>query len=157
MRERLSYICINRKRQPFCLTRRIHVNMKGEVMKSGSKLYKFLNKEKNAGVIFCMPFIIGFVVFLVVPMGLSLYYSFCDYDILSPPEFIGLDNYIKMFTGDSVFWKSFKATVYFALVSVPLRLIFALLVALILVKPTKLTGLPRGILFTFLLLVVLSL
>lgn len=76
-------------------------------MKSGSKLYKFLNKEKNAGVIFCMPFIIGFVVFLVVPMGLSLYYSFCDYDILSPPEFIGLDNYIKMFTGDSVFWKSF--------------------------------------------------
>ena len=68
MKERLSYICINRKRQPFCFTRRIHVNMKGEVMKLGSKLYKFLNKEKNAGVIFCMPFIIGFVVFLVVPM-----------------------------------------------------------------------------------------
>lgn len=119
-------------------------NQKGEVMKSGSKLYKFLNKEKNAGVIFCMPFIVGFIVFLVVPMGLSLYYSFCDYDILSPPEFIGLDNYIKMFTGDPVFWKSFKATVYFALVSVPLRLIFALIVAMILVKPTKLTGFYRA-------------
>ena len=81
-----------------------------------------------------MPFIIGFIVFLVVPMGISFYYSFCNYDILSPPEFIGLDNYIKMFTGDEVFWKSFKATLYFALVSVPLRLIFALIVAMIMEK-----------------------
>lgn len=113
-------------------------------MRVRSKLYKFLNQEKSAGVIFCMPFIIGFLVFLVVPMGISLYYSFCDYDILSPPEFIGLDNYIKMFTQDEVFWKSLKATFYFALVSVPLRLIFALLVAMILVKPTKLTGFYRA-------------
>ena len=113
-------------------------------MRSDSKLYKFLNKEKSAGVIFCLPFIIGFIAFLIVPMGISLYYSFCDYDILSPPEFIGLDNYIKMFTGDEVFWRSFKATLYFALVSVPLRLVFALIVAMILVKPTKLTGFYRA-------------
>lgn len=113
-------------------------------MRTGSKVYKFLNKEKNAGVIFCLPFIIGFIVFLIVPMGISLYYSFCDYDILSPPEFTGLDNYIKMFTGDEVFWKSFRATLYFALVSVPLRLVFALLVAMILVKPTRLTGFYRA-------------
>lgn len=113
-------------------------------MHSDSKLYRFLNKEKSAGVIFCLPFIIGFVVFLIVPMGISLYYSFCSYDILSPPEFVGLDNYIKMFTGDTVFWKSFQATVYFALVSVPLRLIFALIVAMILVKPTKLKGFYRA-------------
>ena len=103
-----------------------------------------MNKEKTAGVVFCLPFIIGFIMFLIVPMGISLYYSFCDYNILSPPKFTGLDNYIKMFTGDEVFWKSFKATLYFALVSVPLRLIFALIVALILVKPTKLTGFYRA-------------
>lgn len=113
-------------------------------MRSNSKLYKFMNKEKTAGVVFCLPFIIGFIMFLIVPMGISLYYSFCDYNILSPPKFTGLDNYIKMFTGDEVFWKSFKATLYFALVSVPLRLIFALIVALILVKPTKLTGFYRA-------------
>lgn len=80
----------------------------------------------------------------MVPMGISLYYSFCDYNILSPAEFIGVDNYIKMFTGDEVFWKSFKATVYFALVSVPLRLIFALIVAMILAKTTKMTGFYRA-------------
>lgn len=113
-------------------------------MRSDSKLYKFLNKEKTAGVVFCLPFIIGFIMFLIVPMGISLYYSFCDYNILSPPKFVGLANYIRMFTGDEVFWRSFKATLYFALVSVPLRLIFALIVAMILVKPTKLTGFYRA-------------
>lgn len=113
-------------------------------MRSNSKAYKFLNKESSAGVVFCLPFIIGFSLFLVVPMLISLYYSFCDYNILAPANFIGLDNYIKMFTGDEVFWQSVKATVYFALVSVPLRLIFALFVAMILVKPTKLTGFYRA-------------
>ena len=114
-------------------------------MKPTSKrLYKFLNKEKTAGVVFCLPFIIGFLVFLIIPMGISFYYSLCDYDILSPPEFVGLKNYIDMFTNDEVFWHSIKATLYFALVSVPLRLIFALLVAMILVKPTKATGFYRA-------------
>lgn len=113
-------------------------------MRSDGKLYKFLNKESSAGVVFCLPFIIGFFVFLLVPMLISLYYSFCDYNILSPAKFTGLSNYIKMFTGDEVFWKSFKATMYFALVSVPLRLAFALMVAMILVKPTKLTGFYRA-------------
>lgn len=93
---------------------------------------------------FCLPFIIGFLVFLIIPMGISFYYSLCDYDILSPPEFVGLKNYIDMFTNDEVFWHSIKATLYFALVSVPLRLIFALLVAMILVKPTKATGFYRA-------------
>lgn len=109
-----------------------------------SKLRKFLNKESSAGVVFCMPFIIGFLVFLIIPMGMSLYYSFCDYDILSPPVFTGLDNYIEMFTADETFWHSVKATFLFAFVSVPLRLIFALIVALILVKSTKATGFYRA-------------
>lgn len=41
-------------------------------------------------------------------MGISFYYSLCDYDILSPPEFVGLKNYIDMFTNDEVFWHSIK-------------------------------------------------
>ena len=93
---------------------------------------------------FCLPFIIGFLLFLVIPMGISFYYSLCDYDILSPPKFVGLKNYIDMFTNDEVFWHSIKATLYFALVSVPLRLIFALFVAMLLVKPTKATGFYRA-------------
>jgi len=94
--------------------------------------------------VFCLPFIIGFLLFLIIPMGISFYYSLCDYDILSPPKFVGLKNYIDMFTNDEVFWHSIKATLYFALVSVPLRLIFALFVAMLLVKPTKATGFYRA-------------
>ena len=65
-----------------------------------------LNTESVAGVICSMPFIIGFLVFMIVPMGISLYYSFCDYDILSPPVWCGLDNFIQMFTDDPRFWKA---------------------------------------------------
>ena len=80
---------------------------------------QFMNKESTAGVVFCLPFIIGFLAFMIVPMGISLYYSFCDYNILSPATFTGLKNFIKMFTEDEVFYKTIGVTFYFALVSVP--------------------------------------
>lgn len=108
------------------------------------KLHKFLYRRSTIGVIACMLFILGFLLFLVVPMGLSFYYSFCDYDILNPAKFNGIQNYIKMFTNDKTFWNSVKATFYFAFVSVPLRLVFALIVALILYRGTKMTGIYRA-------------
>lgn len=118
----------------------------GKTMKNKKEfnLKSFLNKESSAGVVFTLPFTIGFLLFMVVPMGISLYYSFCDYNILSPPVFAGLKNYIKMFTDDSTFFKTIGVTFYFALVSVPLRLVFALLVAMILLKTTKATGFYRA-------------
>lgn len=104
----------------------------------------FINQESTAGFIFSLPFIIGFLVFLLVPMGISLYYSFCDYNILSPPTFVGMKNYLKMFQ-DATFYKSIGVTLYFAFVSVPLRLVFALIVAMILFKSTKATGFYRAV------------
>ena len=111
---------------------------------SGAGLRHFLNKESTAGVVFSLPFIVGFLLFMVVPMGISFYYSLCDYNILSPPVFTGLNNYIKMFTNDNVFYKTIGVTFYFAFVSVPLRLIFALMVALLLLKSSKATGFYRA-------------
>lgn len=113
--------------------------------KKASSLWQKLNTESMAGVICSMPFIIGFLLFMVVPMGISLYYSFCDYDILSAPKWCGLSNYIKMFTDDPKFWKSIGVTFYFALVSVPLRLVFALIVAMILVKSSKASAFYRAV------------
>lgn len=104
---------------------------------------KALNKESTAGIVFTLPFTIGFLLFMIVPMGLSLYYSFCKYDILSPPVFTGLDNFVKMFH-DETFFKSIGVTFYFALVSVPLRLVFALLVAMLLLKNSKMSGFYRA-------------
>lgn len=112
--------------------------------KKRETLRHFINKESTAGFVFSLPFTIGFLLFMVVPMGLSLYYSFCDYNILAPPVFVGVKNYIKMFTDDAVFLKTIGVTFYFALVSVPLRLVFALIVALILFKTTRATGFYRA-------------
>jgi multiple sugar transport system permease protein len=103
------------------------------------------NQEHVAGIVCTMPFIIGFFLFMIVPMLISLYYSFCNYNILSKPTWIGLGNYVKMFTDDPRFFKTIGVTFFFALVSVPLRLIFALLVAMFLRKPSKLSAVYRAV------------
>ncbi|HRL04709.1 MAG TPA: sugar ABC transporter permease, partial [Gemmiger formicilis] len=96
-----------------------------------------------AGLAFTSPFIIGFLLFMIVPMMISLYYSLCDYNILSAPVFVGLKNYIKMFS-DEVFFKTIGVTFFYALISVPLRLAFALLVAMLLLNSSRLTAFYRA-------------
>lgn len=103
-----------------------------------------LNTEETAGIICTLPFTFGFLAFTIVPMLMSLYYAFTDYDIKNPPVWAGLKNFIKMFTDDPRFVKSLQVTFYFALTSVPLRLIFALLVALLLLRTTKATSFYRA-------------
>ena len=100
-----------------------------------------LSRESVAGVLFTLPFTIGFLLFMIVPMGISLYYSFCDYNILSPPVFTGMKNFISMFR-DETFFKTLKVTFFFAFVSVPLKLLFALIVAMLLQKCPDSTGRP---------------
>ena len=80
---------------------------------------------------------------MIVPMMISLYYSLCDYNILSAPVFVGLKNYIKMFS-DEVFFKTIGVTFFYALISVPLRLAFALLVAMLLLNSSRLTAFYRA-------------
>ncbi len=103
-----------------------------------------LNNEKMAGLICVSPFIIGFLMFMLVPMAISLYYAFCDYDILSPARFTGWKN-IKRMLADETFYQTLKVTFKFALISVPLRLVFALVVALMLFRSTKVTGVYRAL------------
>ncbi len=109
-----------------------------------SKVKQKLNEEGFVGVICTSPFIIGFLVFMIIPMLISLYYSFCEYNILSPAKWVGVSNYIKMFS-DEKFYKSIMVTFKFAFVSVPLRLIFALAVAMILVRTAKVTSFYRAV------------
>ena len=103
-----------------------------------------IHNENIAGILFSLPFIIGFFLFMLVPVGISLYYSFCDFNILSEPVFKGLKNYKNMFS-DEVFWKSLKVTVFYAVVSVPLKLAFALAVAQLLLKTSKANGIYRAL------------
>lgn len=112
--------------------------------KSSKSLAQTLNREHVAGLVCTSPFIIGLFAFLLIPMGMSLYYSLCNYSVLSTPTFAGLKNYVNAFTADPLFWTSMKVTFFFALVSVPLRLVFALIVALLLQKTSKANAFYRA-------------
>lgn len=112
--------------------------------KSSSALARTLNREHVAGLVCTSPFIIGLFAFLLIPMAMSLYYSLCDYNVLSTPSFSGLKNYIHAFTNDPLFWTAMKVTFFFALVSVPLRLVFALIVALLLQKTSRANAFYRA-------------
>lgn len=107
-------------------------------------LRSIMDRENVAGYVFSLPFIIGFLMFMVIPMALSLYYSFCKYDVQTPPVFVGLDNYVRIFTKDDIFWKAMGVTCYYALIGTPLKVIFALIIALILNHESKAVGFYRA-------------
>jgi multiple sugar transport system permease protein len=94
-------------------------------------------RETIKGYLFISPWIIGFCVFTLYPMIFSLYSSFTFYDILSTQKWIGLRNYINIFTNDSSFIKSLQNTGYYVVFSVPLAIIFALSLALLLNTKVK--------------------
>lgn len=101
------------------------------------------NKYDNlAGYVFIAPFVIGFCVFTIYPLLSSLYYSFTRYNILTPAVFNGLTNYKNMLT-DSKFWQSFTNTLYYVVISVPLRLAMALLVAVVMMRAGRMSSFYR--------------
>lgn len=104
-----------------------------------------LNEESTAGFVFVLPFIIGFLAFSAIPILISFYLSFTQYDILGTPKLIGIDNFVRMFTDDDKFWKSFGTTFFYAIISVPLKLIMALFVAMLFVKTNRFTSVMRAV------------
>lgn len=84
------------------------------------------------GYMFISPWLIAFFLFTLVPILASLFLSFTDYNILGSWKFIGLENFQRMFLEDRRFWRSVEATVKYVIFSVPLRLTFALGVAMLL-------------------------
>ncbi|MHA6617862.1 carbohydrate ABC transporter permease [Pseudonocardia sp. DLS-67] len=102
-------------------------------------------KEAIAGYVFLSPWLLGLFGITLLPMLYSLYLSFTDYDLLQDPEWVGLENYERMFTGDPQFWSSVKVTLLFAVTSVPLKLAVALGVALLLHRNRRGVGLYRSL------------
>lgn len=88
-------------------------------------------KRLLTGLAFVSPWIIGFLFFTLYPVGASLYYAFCDYDVLSRPVWVGTLNFRDMFT-DEVFWKSLYNTLRYAAFALPLGMILSLFVAVLL-------------------------
>ncbi|MFI5938248.1 carbohydrate ABC transporter permease [Actinoplanes sp. NPDC051494] len=107
-------------------------------------------RENLPGYLFLSPWLIGLMAITAIPMLLSLYLSFTDYDVLVPlseANWVGWDNYERMFTADDSFWHSVRVTVTFALVAVPLKLAAALGVAMLLNRAFRGVGLFRGLFY----------
>ncbi|ODT79055.1 MAG: ABC transporter permease [Pelagibacterium sp. SCN 64-44] len=103
-------------------------------------LWRRFWQQDAAGYLFLLPWLIGFFGLTVGPMITSLYLSFTHFDLLTAPRWAGADNYIRMFTNDPKFAASMRVTMFFVVFSVPLKLAFALAVAMLLNRGIK--GLP---------------
>lgn len=108
-----------------------------------TKKAPYKKKDNIAGYLMLSPWLFGFVLMWLIPMGISIYYSLTDFNLLNTPSFVGLDNYVRAFTADKSFWQALKVTFSYVLLLVPLRLAFALFVAMLLNKKHKCLGLYR--------------
>ncbi len=101
-------------------------------------------QRTRLGLAFVSPWLVGLAAFTIYPVAASLYYSFCDYDVLSKPVWVGLLNYRDM-ASDAVFWQSVGNTLLFNLIALPLGLFAALALALLLNQPVRARGVFRAI------------
>lgn len=88
--------------------------------------------ENRAAYMFLLPWFLGLFGITIIPVVASLVLSFTDYDVLSAPNFIGLDNYEKLLTDDRRYMNAVRVTVQFVGWSVPLILVFSLTIAVML-------------------------
>ena len=100
-------------------------------------------KDNKVAYLLLTPWLVGFIGMWLIPMCISIYYSFTDFNLLNDPQFIGAANYVRAFTQDKTFYKALKVTFLYVLLLVPLRLAFALFVAMLLNKKHKGLGLYR--------------
>lgn len=99
------------------------------------------------GVSFVSPWILGFLIFTLGPMVASFYFSFTDYQVLSPPSWIGWENYRILVKDDPLFWKSLYNTAYYVFFRVPTGIILSLIIAVLLNQKFKGTTLFRALFY----------
>lgn len=87
-------------------------------------------ERQGAAWVFLSPWVLGAIVLTLLPMAVSLYLSFTDYNLFDPPHWVGLRNYTQMFTEDPRYWRSVMTTLMYVVIAVPLQLALALVVAL---------------------------
>jgi multiple sugar transport system permease protein len=102
--------------------------------------------DTRLALLFIAPALVGFLVFLVWPTVRGIYLSFTKFNLLTPPDFVGLDNYVRM-VQDPIFWNALGVTLYYVVVNIGLQTVFALVIAVLMQRLTERTWL-RGIVLT---------
>ena len=104
-------------------------------------------KNNWEGYLYIAPWLIGFLLLQAWPMGYSIYLSFTDYSLFKEPNWVGLQNFKNIFTIDFTFKKSLLTPFKFVVLAVPLKLIFALFVAMMLNKAVRGMSLYRTMVY----------
>jgi multiple sugar transport system permease protein len=102
-------------------------------------------REAVRGYLFISPWLLGLLAFQLIPLVMVFYFSFTKYSVLTEPEWVGVSNYLKIFTKDDLFLKSVWNTVYIVALSVPARLVIAFIMALFLNQKVRGLGIFRTI------------
>ncbi len=104
-------------------------------------------KEAISAFIFLSPFLVWMVFLMGGPILAAFFLSFCKWDILTPIQFVGLDNYKEMFFNDPRFWKALFNTAYFTFLSVPIGMVLSIVVALLMNQRVKGIGIYRTLFY----------
>jgi multiple sugar transport system permease protein len=102
--------------------------------------------DTRLALLFILPATIGFLVFMVWPTLRGIYLSFTKFNLLTPPQFNGLDNYVRM-VQDPVFWNALKVTLYYVVLNIGIQTVLALVIAVMMQRLTQKTWL-RSIVLT---------
>jgi multiple sugar transport system permease protein len=132
---------------------------------SSKRHSRLLTREYLAFYLFASPWLLGLLFLTLGPMVASLVLSFADYPVITPAKFVGLANYVTMFTGDKLVWQALKVTLLYSLGAVPTILICSFVVAILLNQgirgayllrtvyymPTVISGVPVAVLWMWML------
>jgi len=121
-----------------------HVRARLRPLVQPRSLYR---REAIIGYLFALPWILNLILFNAYPIGAVLYYSLTEYDILQPARWVGLENYRVMFLEDQRFWTTLYNSAYYTVLSVPLGLAIALVLALLLNQKLQAVGFFRTVFY----------
>src|SRR5689334_20392968 len=113
---------------------------------AGAKTFSSEMRALARGLAFLSPWLVGFAFFTLIPILLSLYYSFCRYSLLQPPLYRGLENYRNLMA-DPVFWLAVRNTAIYSAMVLPIGMIVALGAAMLLNTKIRGVSIYRTIVF----------
>jgi len=124
------------------------MSMARPVGKTRTRLSPATRRNLRNGLLFISPWLLGLLIFTAYPLITTVYYSFTNFDgITFPPHWVGLDNYKTLFTNDPQYWPAVANTIWWAAFSVPLSILFGVVLALLLNLPVRGIGIYRTLFY----------
>jgi multiple sugar transport system permease protein len=112
-----------------------------------TRRFRAESREAVAGFLFALPVILGLVIWVIIPMIAVALISLTDWNVLTTPHWVGIRNYVKLFTTDLYFWNSLKVTVYFVALNTVAGTVYALVVAMLLNQKIRGRAIYRSIFY----------